>query len=42
MSTEHTWSEMFNPPNFCGVHLVSFIVMEGEIYREHLKYGILD
>lgn len=42
MSTEHTWSEKFASPDFCGVHLVGFIVVEEAIYGEHLKYGILD
>lgn len=42
MSTGHTWSETFTPPNFQGIHLVGFAVVEGEIYEEHLKYCILD
>lgn len=42
MSTDHTWNETFTPTNFCEVHLVGFIVVEGEIYGEHLKYYILD
>lgn len=41
MSTDHTWSGL-PPPNFCGAHLVGFIVVEGESYGERLKNCFLD
>lgn len=45
MGRDHTWSALLPPPptpNFCGAHLVVFIVVEVESYGEHLKNCLLE